>query len=78
MAARQARGEKREAKHRKMLVQAVIATLVALLAVASVAVLYLLKRRSSVCLFPQTRWRRRLDGPWSGGSRIMVSLPRES
>lgn len=64
-----------EGRHRSMIFRAVIATLLALVAVGVVALLYLRRRRPSDLQFPETRWRRRLGGKWSGGGQIVVALP---
>ena len=64
-----------EGRHQSMIFRAVIATLLALVAVGVVALLYLRRRRPSDLQFPETRWRRRLGGKWSGGGQIVVALP---
>jgi len=65
----------RAENQQSMIFRGVLATLLALLAVGVVAVVYLLKRRPGDLHFPETRWRRRLGAPWSGGGQIVVSLP---
>jgi len=58
-----------------MIFRAFITTMLTLLAIGVVAVIHLVKRRPSDLRFPETQWRRRLGATWSGGSRIVVSLP---
>ena len=65
----------REARHQAMIFRAAMATVLALTAVATVAVLYFIRRRPTDFTFPETRWRRRLGAKWSGGGHIVVSLP---
>ena len=62
-------------RHQSMIFRAFITTMLTLLAVGVVAVIHLIKRRPSDLRFPETQWRRRLGATWSGGSRIVVSLP---
>lgn len=64
-----------EERHQTMIFRAVIATLLALAAVGLVALIYMVKRKPSDLCFPETRWRRRLGGTWSGGGQIVVSVP---
>ncbi len=67
--------ENSEERHQTMIFRAVIATLLALVAVGVVALIYMTKRKPTDLSFPETRWRRRLGGSWSGGGQIVVSLP---
>jgi hypothetical protein len=64
-----------EERHQRMIFRGAVVTIVALVAVAVLAVLYLFRRRPSNLEFPATRWRRRLGAEWSGGGNIVVSIP---
>ncbi len=64
-----------EERDQSMIFWAFIATACALLAVGVVALSRLFKRRPADLHFPETHWRRRLGAAWSGGGRIVVSLP---
>lgn len=75
--ANRARQERaREGRDQALIFRAGLATMLALLAVAAVGVLYYVKRRPSNLRFPETRWRKRFGGEWSGGGNIVVSIPR--
>lgn len=58
-----------------MLPGALIPITLALLLIGVIAVIYLLRRRTTGLFFPETHWRRRLGAPWGGGPRIIVSVP---
>ncbi len=58
-----------------MLSGALVTSALALLLIGVIAVVYLFRRRTTGLFFPETHWRDRLGAPWSGGPRIIVSVP---
>lgn len=74
--ANRARQERaREGRDQALIIRAGLATMLALIAVAAVGFLYYFRRRPSNLRFPETRWRKRFGGDWSGGGNIVVSIP---
>ena len=58
-----------------MLSRTFIASALALFLIGAITLIYLFRRRPAGLLFPETHWRRRLGAAWSGGTRIIVSVP---
>lgn len=66
--------EAHEKNERQKAFRFVLAGAILIIIAAGIVFVWLLSRRSGPFEFPETHWKKRFGGDWSGGSTIVVSL----